>query len=120
VVFHALSRVELRQIVDLLLEQVRGRLVEQSIALEVGDDVKEFLMAEGFDEEYGARPLRRAIQSHLDDALADAILAGELHPGQTARLTMADGEVRVAADGEPRPVAEPAPAVQGTGPAQAA
>jgi ATP-dependent Clp protease ATP-binding subunit ClpC len=120
VVFHALSRVELRQIVDLLLEQVRGRLVEQSIALEVGDDVKEFLMAEGFDEEYGARPLRRAIQSHLDDALADAILAAELHPGQTAHLTMADGEVRVAADGEPRPVAEPAPAVQGTGPAQAA
>ena len=63
-----------------------------------------------------AGPSRR----HVDDALADAILAGELQPGQTARLTMADGEVRVAADGEPRPVAEPAPAVQGTGPAQAA
>jgi hypothetical protein len=52
-------------------------------------------MDEGYDEAYGARPLRRAIQSHVDDALADAILAGELRPGLTARLALADGAVRV-------------------------
>jgi ATP-dependent Clp protease ATP-binding subunit ClpC len=52
-------------------------------------------MDEGYSEEYGARPLRRAIQSHVDDALADAILAGELQPGATAHLAMADGAVHV-------------------------
>jgi ATP-dependent Clp protease ATP-binding subunit ClpC len=57
--------------------------------------VRAFLMDEGYDEAYGARPLRRAIQSHVDDALADAILAGELQPGATARLALADGAVRV-------------------------
>ncbi|HKB49670.1 MAG TPA: AAA family ATPase, partial [Ktedonobacterales bacterium] len=97
VVFHALTRTELRQIVDLLLAQVRARLEEQSIELEIGDDVREFVIAEGFDEEFGARPLRRAIQTHVDDALADAILAGELNTGDVARLSMADGAVRVAA-----------------------
>jgi ATP-dependent Clp protease ATP-binding subunit ClpC len=107
VVFHSLTRTELWQIVDLLLAQVRGRLEEQGISLEIGDDVRAFLIAEGFDEEFGARPLRRAIQTHVDDALADAILAGELHAGQTARLSVADGAVRVTAA---TPVAQPAQA----------
>jgi ATP-dependent Clp protease ATP-binding subunit ClpC len=109
VVFTALSRDELRQIVDLLLDKVRVRLLEQEIALEVGDDLREFLMQEGFDAEFGARPLRRAIQAHVDDALADAILAGELQAGQTAALSVADGKVAVSAHGEPKPqpVAEP-------------
>jgi ATP-dependent Clp protease ATP-binding subunit ClpC len=98
VVFHSLARAQLTQIVDLLLAQVRNRLEEQGIRLEVGDDVRAFLIAEGFDEEFGARPLRRAIQTHVDDTLADAILAGELHSGQTARLNVADGGVRVAAE----------------------
>jgi ATP-dependent Clp protease ATP-binding subunit ClpC len=95
VVFSALTREHLRQIVDLLLREVAARLREQGITLEVGDDVRAFLMEEGYSEEYGARPLRRAIQSHVDDALADAILAGELRPGLTARLALADGAVRV-------------------------
>jgi ATP-dependent Clp protease ATP-binding subunit ClpC len=97
VVFRALSREDLRQIVDLLLERVQERLIDQQIALQVGDDVREFLMAEGYDEDFGARPLRRAIQSHVDDALADAILAGTISAGQTAQLSMGDGAVRVAA-----------------------
>jgi ATP-dependent Clp protease ATP-binding subunit ClpC len=95
VVFSALTRENLRQIVDLMLQEVAARLREQGITLEVGDDVRAFLMDEGYSEEYGARPLRRAIQSHVDDALADAILAGELQPGATARLTLADGAVHV-------------------------
>jgi ATP-dependent Clp protease ATP-binding subunit ClpC len=103
VVFSALSREELRAIVDLLLEKVRERLLEQEIALEYGDDLRDFLMQEGFDAEFGARPLRRAIQTHVDDALADAILANEVQPGQTAVLTVVDGAVRVAATGEPKP-----------------
>jgi ATP-dependent Clp protease ATP-binding subunit ClpC len=95
VVFSALTRENLRPIVDLLLQEVAARLREQGITLEVGDDVRAFLMEEGYSEEYGARPLRRAIQSHVDDALADAILAGELQPGATAHLGLADGTVRV-------------------------
>jgi ATP-dependent Clp protease ATP-binding subunit ClpC len=106
VVFHSLARTELRQIVDLLLAQVRGRLEEQHIALEIGDDVREFLIAEGYDEAFGARPLRRAIQTHVDDALADAILAGTLREGDTARLRVAEGGVRVEAlSREPAPQA---------------
>jgi ATP-dependent Clp protease ATP-binding subunit ClpC len=98
VVFQSLSREDLRQIVDLLLEKVEERLEEQHIALQIGDDVRDFLMDEGYDEAFGARPLRRAIQNHVDDALADAILAGNAAGGQTVRLTMVDGRVSVEAE----------------------
>ncbi len=109
VVFHALGRPELRQIIDLLLAKVQARLAEQAITLEYGDDLRDFLMKEGIDEEFGARPLRRAIQAHIDDALADALLAGALQPGQTAVLSVQDGKVQVSARGEPRITAtEPA------------
>jgi ATP-dependent Clp protease ATP-binding subunit ClpC len=95
VVFDALSRESLRQIVDLLLARVQERLAAQKIALEVADDVRDFLMDEGFDVEFGARPLRRAIQNNVDDVLADAILSGTLGEGQTARLSMTGGAVTV-------------------------
>jgi ATP-dependent Clp protease ATP-binding subunit ClpC len=111
VVFRELGKIELRQIIDLLLAQVRARLVEQEIAFEYGDDLRDYLMAEGFDVEFGARPLRRAIQTHIDDVLADAILAGELRPGQTAALSVAEGHVVVTAQGEPKLVAQPEPVI---------
>jgi ATP-dependent Clp protease ATP-binding subunit ClpC len=97
VVFRSLNRNDLRQIVDLLLERVAERLAEQEIELQIGDDVRDFLMQEGYDEEFGARPLRRAIQNHIDDALADAILNSTVTNGQTAQLSMSDGAVRVEA-----------------------
>jgi ATP-dependent Clp protease ATP-binding subunit ClpC len=105
IVFSALEHEELWQIVDLLLAKVGDRLVEQGMTLEYGDDLRELLLREGFDREFGARPLRRAIQTLVDDALADAILAGELQPGQTAVVRVEDGKVRVTALGEPRPAA---------------
>ena len=104
VVFHSLSRADLRQIVDLLLEKVEERLAEQEITLTIGADVRDFLMAEGFDEAFGARPLRRAIQNHVDDTLADAILSGTVASGQTAALTMQDGKVQVMVEA-PEPLA---------------
>jgi ATP-dependent Clp protease ATP-binding subunit ClpC len=100
VVFHSLGRDELRQIIDLLMAQVATRLREQGMTLRYGDDLRDFLMREGFDEEFGARPLRRAIQTHVDDALADAILAGMLGNGQTAVLSVENGAVKVTAEGE--------------------
>src|SRR6266516_8114236 len=90
VVFHSLVREDLYQIVDLLLAQVRSRLGEQGIDLVVSDKARDFLLREGFDEEYGARPLRRAIQTYVDDTLADALLAGTIASGQTAVLTVND------------------------------
>ena len=107
VVFHELGRDELRQIIDLLMAKVANRLAEQGLTLEYGDDLREFLMAEGYDAEFGARPLRRAIQTHVDDVLADAILAGEVLPGQTVAVTVADGAVRVTAQGEARVSVQP-------------
>jgi ATP-dependent Clp protease ATP-binding subunit ClpC len=97
VVFHALGKAELYRIVDLLLAQVRARLSEQNIDLVVSDEVRDLLLSEGFDEEYGARPLRRTIQTYVDDTLADAVLTGELVPGQTAQLVLRDGHVAVEA-----------------------
>jgi ATP-dependent Clp protease ATP-binding subunit ClpC len=95
VVFDSLSREHLRKIVDLLLARVEARLMEQQIVLDIGDDVRDFLMVEGYDEAFGARPLRRAIQTHVDDALADAILNGSLVAGHRANLTMENGAVHV-------------------------
>jgi ATP-dependent Clp protease ATP-binding subunit ClpC len=104
VVFHALGKGELYQIVDLLLAQVRSRLSEQGIELVVSDEARDLLLREGFDEEYGARPLRRAIQSYVDDTLADALLAETIGAGQSAYLTVRNGEMVV----EQQPVAQAA------------
>ncbi|HYB00823.1 MAG TPA: AAA family ATPase, partial [Ktedonobacteraceae bacterium] len=95
VVFHALGRPELYKIVDLLLAQVRSRLNEQKIELVISDEVRDLLIREGFDEEYGARPLRRTIQTYVDDTLADALLNGVLTPGKVAHLVIHDGNIAV-------------------------
>jgi ATP-dependent Clp protease ATP-binding subunit ClpC len=93
VVFHSLSKDDLNQILDLLLTQVRTRLSEHGIALEISDEVRELILSKGFDEEYGARPLRRTISNYIDDTLADAVLVGEIAPGQIARLVLRDDQV---------------------------
>jgi ATP-dependent Clp protease ATP-binding subunit ClpC len=95
VVFHSLGKSELYRIVDLMLDEVRTRLSEQHIGLEVSDEARDFLLREGFDEQYGARPLRRAIQTYVDDALADALLSGEIASGMTALLTERDGNITI-------------------------
>lgn len=104
VVFHSLGKEELDSILDLLLDQVRARLSEHGIALEISHEVRELLLREGFDEEYGARPLRRTISTHIDDTLADAVLAGELVAGATAYLVLRDGKVAL----EPQTLPQPA------------
>jgi ATP-dependent Clp protease ATP-binding subunit ClpC len=95
VVFHSLGRSELYRIVDLLLNQVRARLSEQQIELAIGDEVRDFLLKEGYDEEYGARPLRRAIQTYVDDVLADALLANEISTGQAVELIVHNDKIAV-------------------------
>ena len=87
VVFHSLGRAELYKIVDLLLDYSALHVCsEQRIELVVSDEVRDLLLREGFDEEYGARPLRRAIQTYVDDTLADALLNGVLTPGKVLSI----------------------------------
>ncbi len=93
IVFHALSREEVAQIVGLELDKVHTRLVEYDIELEVTDVAKELLAEEGYSEEYGARPLRRVIQNRIEDALSDAILAGKFAAGDTVWADAEEGEI---------------------------
>ncbi len=94
IVFRQLSREEVVSIADLLIREVGSRLTEQGIALEVTAAVKERLVAEGYDPSYGARPLRRAVTRLLEDSLAEALLTGDIKPGDTAVLDVEpDGRV---------------------------
>jgi ATP-dependent Clp protease ATP-binding subunit ClpC len=93
IVFHALSQEQVTQIVDLLLARVAQRVKEQGLRLLVDDGVKSFLASEGFDRNLGARPLRRAIQRHIEDALSDSLLHGTFQEGDTIEAVMQDGAV---------------------------
>jgi ATP-dependent Clp protease ATP-binding subunit ClpC len=102
-VFHALNREEIKQIVDLELDKVRERLVEQEVTLEVTEAAKDFLANEGYDPSFGARPLRRVIQSKIEDVLSEGILAGDFQLGDTVQVGYQDDEVtmEVTARAEP-------------------
>jgi len=96
IVFRQLTRTEIKQIADILLREVLNRLLEQGISLEVTEQFKERLLAEGYNPSYGARPLRRAIMRLLEDNLAEALLAGQIKEGDTALVDVAeDGQVTV-------------------------
>ncbi|HLI52280.1 MAG TPA: type VI secretion system ATPase TssH, partial [Thermomicrobiaceae bacterium] len=86
VIFHSLTREELAQIVEIQLRQVRQRLAERGIALQVTGRAKEWLAERGFDPVFGARPLKRTIQRDLLDRLAKELLAGEIHEGETVTV----------------------------------
>jgi ATP-dependent Clp protease ATP-binding subunit ClpB len=81
VVFHRLEREAIRQIVDIQLAQFAGRLARRDVALELAPSAKELLVEVGWDPQYGARPLKRAIRKYLEDPLARHVLAGEYPPG---------------------------------------
>ena len=81
IVFHPLSQDEIVQIVELMVRDVQARLEERDITFELTHEVGLWLAREGFDPVYGARPLRRAIQRHLENPLARSVLSGELSPG---------------------------------------
>jgi len=81
VAFHSLEKEQIREIVDLMLNRVRTELVEQEMTLDVTMGAKDFLVEKGFDQQFGARPLRRAIQNHIEDPLAEALLGGRFHRG---------------------------------------
>jgi ATP-dependent Clp protease ATP-binding subunit ClpC len=84
------------QITRLLLDRVARRMRAQGVELEVSDDAVQYLANAGFDPQYGARPLRRAIQRLLEDELSERMLAGEIEPGQRVRVDLRDGRLNVA------------------------
>jgi ATP-dependent Clp protease ATP-binding subunit ClpB len=88
VVFHALSTEELTSIVDIQLDVLRRRLAKRRLTLEVTDAGREWLAMNGFDPVYGARPLRRLVQSAIGDQLAKELLAGEVREGDTVRVDL--------------------------------
>ncbi|HAC33615.1 MAG TPA: type VI secretion system ATPase TssH, partial [Gammaproteobacteria bacterium] len=90
VVFHALGREHIRRIVDIQCRQLHERLAEREIDLQLSDAALDWLGNAGFDPVYGARPLKRAIQHHLENGLAEKILAGEFGPGDTVTIERAD------------------------------
>lgn len=83
VVFTPLQKESMNSIVDLEINKLSERLANRNITLIVTDEVKDFLIEEGYDEKYGARPLRRAVERHLEDTLAEAILSGTVKEGDT-------------------------------------
>jgi len=90
-VFHRLGTEHMRAIVRIQLDRLNQLLAERRIAVEADDAALEFLSREGYEPEFGARPLKRAIQRLVQDPLAAMVLAGEIADGDTVRLTVRDG-----------------------------
>ena len=87
ILFHRLKRSEMGAIVDIQLERLRRLLVDRKIVLDLDEEAVHWLAEKGYDPVYGARPLKRAIQKHLQDPLAEKILAGEIPDGVTVKVT---------------------------------
>jgi ATP-dependent Clp protease ATP-binding subunit ClpB len=94
VIFHQLSRKQIEQIIDVQLERLRAMLAERNVTLVLDQSARELLAREGYDPNYGARPLKRAIQTLLQNPLAVQLLRGEISSGQTIRVS-AQGEQMV-------------------------
>ncbi len=93
IVFRALTKSEITEIVDILIARVQERLEEHNVRLELTQAAKEYIADEGYDPEYGARPLRRVIQNRIEDALSDGILSGEFETGHIIEVDLSDGEL---------------------------
>ena len=103
IVFRPLNREDLTSIIDFELTKVRERLEMRGLSLELDDAAKEFLMDKGYNPDYGARPLRRAIGSYIEDPLAESLLSGEYLEGQTIEVTHKEDQDHLyfTATGEP-------------------
>ncbi len=89
IVFHALSEKNVRDIAGLMLKELKNRVQAQmDIELKFTDNMKKYIFEKGYDKKYGARPLRRAIQTYVEDELAEAILAGGVHKGEVVTVTV--------------------------------
>jgi ATP-dependent Clp protease ATP-binding subunit ClpC len=92
VVFHMLEKKDLDQIVDLEINKLLKRLRDKEITLELDVTARDLLVKKGFDPAYGARPMRRAVERYLEDPLAEALLRGDVKPGDTAKVICPEGK----------------------------
>ncbi len=93
IVFTKLEKEELRKIVDLMMKEVIEEVQEKGMSLEVSDEVKDFILKEGYDEKYGARPLRRTIQKHIEDEIAEKYLQKKFKEGSHLKVSLEDDKV---------------------------
>jgi ATP-dependent Clp protease ATP-binding subunit ClpA len=95
VVFRSLKREELSKIVDLQLKEVHEEVREKKMFIEVSDDVKTMILNEGFDDKYGARPLRRTIQKLIEDEIAELYIRKKIVAGCTMKFILENKKVKV-------------------------
>jgi len=88
IVFHPLNEANLKQIIDLLVKDVDKLLADRGIVLELTDEAKEWVFRKEYDPEYGARPLRRAIQRYIENPLSSKIISGEVRDGDRVRVSV--------------------------------
>ena len=93
IIFHKLGEEDIKQIIDIMLKQVQERLKDQNIEVTFDDTVKEYIAKKGVDTNYGARPLKRAIQSNIEDKIAESILDGIITPKKKANMSVENDEV---------------------------
>jgi ATP-dependent Clp protease ATP-binding subunit ClpC len=93
IVFHTLGRPELLTIVDLEIKKVTARIKIKEISIELDAAAKDLLIEKGYDPQYGARPMRRAVERYLEDPMAEEILRGNLKAGDTAKVSAANGKL---------------------------
>ena len=91
VVFHQLEKEHLFSILDILLRELNVRLVERGVQIEVNDDVKQWLIKEGYQPLYGARPMRRTIQRIIGDPLSEELIKGRFKDARKIKVVMRDG-----------------------------
>ena len=108
IVFRQLTEEDIRHIAQRMLEVTGGRMAQQGITLLADDEAVTALAKDGFDPQYGARPLRRAIQNEVEDAVAEQMLEGKLQSGDTARITLRDGKVTIEKEAPAAQVEQPA------------
>ncbi len=102
IVFRALTEDDVRNISNLLLKELKQRVASQmEIQLKFGDAVKKLVFEKGYDKKYGARPLKRAIQTNIEDELAEAVLKGEIKRGDTVQVTVRNDKVKFVVKNEP-------------------
>jgi len=111
IVFRHLTVKDLKEVVDLELAKIRGRLQERGLEIELSDDSKEFLIKKGSNTDYGARPLRRAIESFIEDPLAEELLKGEFNGKDTIRVSVKEvgGKKQLEFEGLKMKATEPEP-----------
>ena len=95
IVFHKLGADDIKKIIDIMLNQVEERLKEQNMNVEFDESVKEYIAKKGIDTNYGARPLKRTIQSSVEDKIAEAILDGKIVPNKKVKMTVKNDEIKI-------------------------